>query len=764
MLIEEKSILARLMATENLYIEERNVPTASFSLKDRVLTVPILNGNLSSHVYDLFMGHEVGHALETPPDGWHDSVIDHGVNHSILNVCEDARIEKKIKRKFPGIRYSFIKAYQELMDMDFFGVKDKNINKMKLIDRINLHTKVGVSLNIQFNDFEQKLLNEVENTETFEEVVVVAKKIQQYMKEKKNSTKSKNVVPSKNGTENNSIDMDEFEFDEDKKFEVDENVSEQENQEKTENGIESKSESPKSEGSDSQESSDGEELKTEDETEAQNSEAEEGASSGSSEENLNAETHDAFRDNEKRLFGNERGDSLYCNIPDVNSNEFIIHYKDILSITRQYPEDFVPDIIEHYEQKKVEAFREFMKFKTSNEKVVSYLVKEFELRKNAEQQARVQISKSGDINMSRLSDYQFTDDIFRRISRIPNGKSHGLVMFIDWSGSMANQIHATIKQLLTLVYFCKKVNIPFDVYAFSSDFRNDGKLTRDQKFKHIYNQRKTNRTKFKTGDLYYQNGSLDLLNFFSSKMKISEINEMSVFLYNYMSGNNIFIPACFRLSGTPLNETVIAAFDIVPKFRSSNKLEIVNTIFLTDGDGHNLPGYVSGVGHSGPYISDYGHRKYNVSKLHLRDPKTKSSTEVIKYRDYTNSFVTVGLLQLLKQRAKCNVISFFVSSGGAIKGKIHQTLSTTLQKKLQFHESDAVYDQFRKNKFIIMKTNYYDEMYFIKSDNLDIDDDDEFEISETENTAKKLANAFTKYNEGKLQSRVFLNRFIRMIS
>ena len=113
MLIDSKSNLARLMATENLVIEQRRVPTAFFDIKNRVLTVPILNGNLSPELYDLLLGHEVGHALETPEEGWHHSVIEvKEVSRTTLNICEDIRIEKKIKRRFPGIRSSFLKGYR----------------------------------------------------------------------------------------------------------------------------------------------------------------------------------------------------------------------------------------------------------------------------------------------------------------------------------------------------------------------------------------------------------------------------------------------------------------------------------------------------------------------------------------------------------------------------------------------------------------------------------------------------------------------------
>ena len=181
MLIGAKSNLARLMATENLIIEERNVPTAGFDIKSRVLIIPTLNGNLTPELYDLLFGHEVGHALETPAEGWHNSVVDHKVNKSILNVCEDVRIEKKIKRRFPGLKPSFVRGYQQLLDMDFFGVKDQNINALNFIDRVNLYTKGGSTQGIEFSQEEQVLLREVESTETWDEVVTVARKIQTFM-------------------------------------------------------------------------------------------------------------------------------------------------------------------------------------------------------------------------------------------------------------------------------------------------------------------------------------------------------------------------------------------------------------------------------------------------------------------------------------------------------------------------------------------------------------------------------------------------------
>ena len=104
-LVEQKSLLAKLMAAENISVEHKKIPTAAFDVKNRVLYLPILKWEPGSDTYDLFCAHEVGHALWTPEDGWHSSINKKGKGFkSFLNVIEDARIEKKIKRKFAGAR------------------------------------------------------------------------------------------------------------------------------------------------------------------------------------------------------------------------------------------------------------------------------------------------------------------------------------------------------------------------------------------------------------------------------------------------------------------------------------------------------------------------------------------------------------------------------------------------------------------------------------------------------------------------------------
>ena len=155
-ILESKSLLAKLMATENLIVEQRKVQTAMFDVKSRVLVIPQLDKNISGYLYDLFVGHEVGHALYTPLDGLLKA-REEKISQAVTNVVEDSRIERKIKNKYPGLRSSFVKAYKELLEKDFFGTQGVDLNTLPFLDRMNLFCKGGPAQGIQFSPFERNL-------------------------------------------------------------------------------------------------------------------------------------------------------------------------------------------------------------------------------------------------------------------------------------------------------------------------------------------------------------------------------------------------------------------------------------------------------------------------------------------------------------------------------------------------------------------------------------------------------------------------------
>ena len=152
---EVKGQLAKLLASENLIIEHRVCETASFDVNKRVLTLPIWEvAEVGDRVYNLLVGHEVGHALFTPNS---DVLDDLPCPKSYVNVTEDARIEKLMKRKFPGISKDFYSGYRQLNSRDFFSIKDTNPTEFKLIDRINLYFKLGADAMMPFDGDEVPL-------------------------------------------------------------------------------------------------------------------------------------------------------------------------------------------------------------------------------------------------------------------------------------------------------------------------------------------------------------------------------------------------------------------------------------------------------------------------------------------------------------------------------------------------------------------------------------------------------------------------------
>ena len=170
---EIKDQLAKLLATEDLVVEHKDVSTASFNVDSRVLILPNWN-KASNNVYDMLVGHEVGHALYTP----NEDISKYSAPQSYINVTEDARIEKLIKRKFPGLSKNFFKGYWELNEQDFFELEGVELNELALIDRINLYYKNNTD--VEFSEDEKIFLEKTGRTETFEEACRIAEEIHSY--------------------------------------------------------------------------------------------------------------------------------------------------------------------------------------------------------------------------------------------------------------------------------------------------------------------------------------------------------------------------------------------------------------------------------------------------------------------------------------------------------------------------------------------------------------------------------------------------------
>ena len=428
----QKSGLAKLLATENISVRHENIPTAYFNVKTRTLGLPNWD-NASADVYDLLVGHEVGHALFTPSidlPALCESIDPNNAHavKSFLNVIEDVRIEKKIKRKFAGLRKNFYKGYVELVERDFFGTEDRSLTEYTFIDRINLFFKGNGAFDVPFTDEEKSIVNEVASSETWEEVVELATRI---YNDYSDDVDKDSIVDDGLGEESD-----------DGEYGDDDITSDGSGQEENSETDETESSDVESDD-DSESGSDDSETDSDDENETFGKERPNKPSE--------SETQKAFDDSAvEHLTDENASEPFYATIPSVNAEPFIIEQSLIgswLDGSRNHLQN--ESLLDSYE-----------KFKTDSKRTVNYLAKEFELKKNAQQHARASVSKTGVLNVDKLHTYKFNDDLFKRVTIVPDGKNHGLILFVDWSSSIIGSTLPIAKQVLNLVWFCKKVNIP----------------------------------------------------------------------------------------------------------------------------------------------------------------------------------------------------------------------------------------------------------------------------------------------------------------
>ena len=165
-------------------------------------------------------------------------------------------------------------------------------------------------------------------------------------------------------------------------------------------------------------------------------------------EKLVSITNQAFDDAVEKMQDDDARTQAYCEMPKVRLEKLIIPYK-------KYIRDFAvyDSKLQSYDQVALSTVKQdTKKFLDESSNVVNYLVKEFEMKKNAKMYARASQDKTGVIDPNKLHTYKFAEDIFKKITTVPNQKNHGMIFLLDWSGSMQNHLTPTVEQLLNLSY------------------------------------------------------------------------------------------------------------------------------------------------------------------------------------------------------------------------------------------------------------------------------------------------------------------------
>jgi len=671
--------------------------------------------------------HEISHALWTPDIDW---TKDYKIPGQFVNIVEDARIEKLCKRKYPGSPKSFYAGYQELADDDFFQIKDDNLETYNLADRANLWFKIGNYIDIPIERGEEtEIINLIADTESFADVLIAAEALYKYCKQKQQEetkTSLDNLESQQSGADNQP-------------------ASDFSNQQEGENEQEQPGETDSYGGTSEQDQ--------------QSTPTNQG---GEKDEEPEVRTADSLEDKIRDLVNQDGYENVYVEIPKVNLDTVIgknvdVH-NDIDSCFAQQQKSYEENLKSNYKHLSIDSLfldadEGYKKFKLSAQKEVNYLVKEFECRKAADQYARASTARTGVLDTSRLHSYKYSEDLFKKVTVVPDGKNHGLVFILDWSGSMQNVLLDTCKQLFNLIWFCKKVSIPFEVYAFTNEWRR-GEY--DYSTGTVKAADRTSHYEKKEG-LICVDETFSLMNLLTSKVSGKQLEHQMLnvwrlavcFSNTYRSAYTY--PNRLCLSGTPLNEALISLHQILPKFQKENKLQKVQCIVLTDGEANYLPYHVEvKLGwESEPYL---GVRGVNPDKTFLRDRKLGTTYTV--GRGY-HEFTEVILRNLKDKFSSVNFIGIRVLEGRNVNRFI------SMYHKIGDKQYEKIQNDWKKLRSFTVTNSGYDAYFGLSASALS--QDTEFDVAE-DATKSQIKSAFVKSLKTKKLNKKVLGEFISLVA
>ena len=772
---QKKTSLAKLLATEDISVHVKKVSTASFDIKNRELSLPDWK-DMSSDTLDMLIGHEVGHALYSPIE-----LLEEGrekkIPKSFINVVEDVRIEKMIQSRYPGLVRLFKNAYVDLVEKDIFGIKNKDLSELGLIDRINIFYKTGID--IPFLDSESWVHDRLSKCLTYQDVLELSKDIADFMEDNKESQgqsvkQDDDLIESEDSDEevDSESDSEDSESDsEDSESESDEKYDSQSGSEDSDEEVDSKL-SKKNDDWDTDYSS-------------------ESITDKNLEKNLSEKS-------------DLKGINDYVSFPDYDLKDIIWTSEECQKIQ----DDFDKTLSRTNEEKTIyqeELKKYFMTFKKESSSTINYLVKEFEMKKSASLYSRAATSKSGSLDVNSLHRYKFDDDLFKKVTVLPNGKNHGFIMYVDWSGSMYTNILPTMKQILNLVWFANRINVPFEVYAFSSESKHNSSNGYYDTDTEIIN-RGESPFKYKQNDVFL--GNLGLLEIASSKMNSKKLDDSLCFWFGIAlkmlrSWTQIFpgymnfrmVASKLDMKSTPLIGTLVVHDRISKNFMTKHNVEKLNTIVLTDGLGNAVTKYMKSQDDTGSWKTEscscFKYKTYdamtgtyidnpNVTTFKMGNKEFKIDNSMINEYDYSGEMLTGEIVKFLKSNISQSFIGLHLlqtTKKGILTGKnfsefSHYDKSIKKEYNIAFDgwhfwdsiEGKKLVKKTNKEKFLSCGNVFNFDDYYILPGGVGLELDNDMLSDELVGASRKdLVKAFSKNRDSRSNSRVFLKRFISTV-
>jgi len=426
----------------------------------------------------------------------------------------------------------------------------------------------------------------------------------------------------------------------------------------------------------------------------------------------------------------------------------------------------------------LDAYRKYVK---ESDAFVRQLVAQFERRKAADEIRRERPKQTGMLNLDRLHQYRTHDDIF--LSKIikQDGKNHGIMFLIDFSGSMGSTIGNCIHQVLQLVWFCEKAKIPFEVYGFTNlgHWGLEAQIEEERKAYMEANPSDTwgNGFRSPTANLVALNpkdktihyGDARLINLASSRDSAADRERLLACLWEqYCAGTGV---SCIPFGGTPTVESVAIASQVMKKWVEANNIQIPTLMIVTDGQ----PG--------GIYTED---RSCTNSFLNMNNSLcvTNEIFGTVHYSDGSDNEIDIPnaiigtMLDSLRTGLNARCIGMYVDHSRKLSEHMFRSMCVTRKEyRERFHRGNSAYaydslgdsprydacsEQYESGALILPKSTYpgYDAFFLIRSMKAVSDEDAIVE----KGSFVKVKNTFVKTMGKRNSSRVFLSKYVDIVA
>jgi len=424
-------------------------------------------------------------------------------------------------------------------------------------------------------------------------------------------------------------------------------------------------------------------------------------------------------------------------------------------------------------------YREFVR---ESDAFVRQMVAQFERKKAADEIRRERPKQTGMLNLDRLHQYRTHDDIF--LSKIikQDGKNHGIVFLLDYSGSMGHTIGDCYLQILQLVWFCEKAKIPFEVFAFTdihpSHIHGDKWYKEREAFfsnpanegkEFIYEGKMVAKRECPTGILY---GCSRLVRLASSTDSAKDREELLAMLHGSLVHHEISTPSLLSMGGTPTVESLAIASEFMLEWVKGNDIQIPTLMLITDGQPNGVT--VADEGKANLYYQA-GHASLTVIN------EIMGTVYRVDTRQYTGlcmgNMVIATMLNSLRDKINARCIGMFVAQGNLTetvfinfcvgrkeREEFYKTVPYHLRKQIMDSPRGvAAKEAFKDDGCIIVHPDIfpgYDSYFLTKTPKIVKDEDAIVESG----TFTKIKNTFIKTMAKRSVNRVFLTRYVDIVA